>query len=135
MKTLVLTSEPIDAGQLRAALGEDATDDEVLVVAPALQESGLRFWTADADEAIARAREVWSRSVAELSSTGVSAHGDTGESDPLQAIEDSLQTFPAERIILFRHPENEQRYREDFDLEEVRERFGLPVVEAPASSS
>ncbi|MFL5822894.1 MAG: hypothetical protein ACJ764_05560 [Solirubrobacteraceae bacterium] len=130
MKTLILTSEPISAQQLRDALGQDAEDDEVLVVAPALQESGLRFWTADADEAIDKAQEVWRRTVGELSEAGVSAHGDTGESDPLQAIQDSLQTFPAQRIVLFRHPEEEQRYREDFDLDEVRERFGLPVEEA-----
>ena len=135
MKTLILTSEPISAGQLRDALGPEANEDEVLVVAPALQESGLRFWTTDADEAIARAQEVWRQSVGQLSAQGVSAQGDTGESDPLQAIEDSLQTFPAQRILLFRHPASDQHYREDYDLDEVRERFGLPVDEAPVSAS
>src|SRR5436309_13672671 len=118
MKVLVLTSEPISSDQLRQALGRDAAaeDAEVLVVAPALQESGLRFWTADADEAIGRAREVWQRSVAELSADGVNAQGDTGESDPLQAIQDALQTFPANRIVLFRHSGEDAGYREDFDL-------------------
>lgn len=134
MKVLVLTSEPITAQQLRDALGEDAQDDEVLVVAPAIQESGLRFWTADADEAIGRAQEVWRETVQTLSSEGVSARGDTGESDPLQAIQDALQTFQAERILLFRHRDEEQRYREDFDLAEVRERFGLPAEEASVPS-
>ncbi len=132
MKLLVLTSEPISAQQLRKAVGDQATQEnpEVLVVAPALQESGLRFWTADADEAIERAQEVWRRSVGELSDEGVAARGDTGESDPVQAIQDSLQTFPADRIIIFRHSGDEQRYREDFDLDELREDLGLPVEEA-----
>jgi hypothetical protein len=136
MKLLVLTSEPISAQQLRGALGDRAGEEnpEVLVVAPALQESGLRFWTADADEAIERAQEVWRRSVGDLSEKGMKARGDTGESDPLQAIQDSLQTFPAQRIIIFRHPDGDQRYREDFDLDVVRERFGLPVEEAPVSA-
>jgi hypothetical protein len=134
MKVLALTSEPISAQQLRDALGHDTEDDEVMVVAPALQEGGLRFWTTDADDAIGRAQEVWHRTVGELSEHGVQAHGDTGESDPLQAIEDALQTFPAQRIVLFRHPQPEPLYREDFDLDEVRERFGLPVEEAPVSA-
>jgi hypothetical protein len=136
MKLLVLTSEPISAQQLRDALGDQAAEEnpEVLVVAPALQESGLRFWTADADEAIERAQEVWRRSVGELSEEGVDARGDTGESDPLQAIQDSLQTFPADRIIVFRHRGTDQRYREDFDLDEVREGFGVPVEESLVSA-
>jgi hypothetical protein len=136
MKLLVLTSEPISAQQLRNALGDRAAEDnpEVLVVAPALQESGLRFWTADADEAIDRAKAVWRQSVQDLSQKGLDARGDTGESDPLQAIQDSLQTFPADRIIIFRHPDADQRYREDFDLDEVREGFGVPVEEALVSA-
>jgi hypothetical protein len=136
MKLLVMTSEPISAQQLRDAVGATAAEEnpEVLVIAPALQESGLRFWTADADEAIERAQEVWRRSVGELSDEGMEARGDTGESDPVQAIQDSLQTFPADRIIIFRHPVQEQRYREDFDLDELRDEFGLPVEEARVSS-
>ena len=136
MKVLVLTREAIGAEQLRSALDGDvpAQELEVLVVAPALQESGLRFWMADADEAIARAGQVKRETVRELDAQGVPVEGDTGESDPLQAIQDALQTFPADRIILFRHPGDEQHYREDFDLDEVRERFGLPVEDAVVSS-
>ena len=55
MKLLVIASEPITADHLRAAIGPDATDDaEVLVIAPALHKSALRFWLSDADAAIAR---------------------------------------------------------------------------------
>jgi hypothetical protein len=132
MKVLVVTSETIDAGQLRAALDGNVPPEEleVLVIAPALQESGLRFWMTDADEAIARADQVRRKTVRELAADGMPTQGDTGESDPLQAIQDALQSFRAEQIILFRHPGDERRYREDFDLDEVRERFGLPVEDA-----
>ena len=55
----MITSEPITADHLRAVIGSDATDDaEVLVIAPALHKSALRFWLSDADEAIARAQTV-----------------------------------------------------------------------------
>lgn len=132
MKVLVLTSETISAQQLRGLLQDEGPPEEleVLVIAPALQESGLRFWMADADEAIARADLVRRQTVRELEAHGVPAEGDTGESDPLQAIQDALQTFPADRIVLFRHPADEQHYREDFDLDEVRERFDRPVEAA-----
>ena len=101
-----------------------------MVVAPALQESALHFWLSDADEAIARAEEVRRKSAAQLGDAGVPVSSDTGESDPEQAIEDALMTFPAERIVLFEHTPDEQRYREELDPEELQQRFGLPVDRA-----
>ena len=135
MKLLIVTSEPISAGQLRAALPGDTDTEraEVMVIAPALQESALRFWLSDADEAIAKADEVRRESVERLGSEGVPATGDTGESDPPEAIQDALQSFPADRIVLFTHAGDEQRYREDVDPAEIEERFGLPVDRAVVS--
>jgi hypothetical protein len=132
MKLLVLTSEPITADQLRTALPGDVDpgDAEVMVVAPALQESGLRFWMSDADEAIARAEAVRQETVEKLGQEGVPASGDTGESDPETAIQDALQTFSADRIVLFTHAGDDQEYREDVDPAEVEERFGIPVDNA-----
>jgi len=133
MKLLVLTSEPISAAQLRDAAGADvdASAAEVMVVAPALQQSPLKFWLSDADEAIARADRVRRETVERLAAEGVAASGDTGESDPLAAIEDALQTFKADRIVVFTR-ERDQRYREDLDEAEIEERFGLPVDRASA---
>jgi hypothetical protein len=128
MRILVLTSEPVDAAMLRAALGDDAHDAEVLVVSPALQDSPLRFWMSDADEAIARAREVEEETVERLDEAGVDAAGDTGESDPLEAVGDALATFPADRIVVFAHPEGQRAYLEDDVAQEAERRFGLPVV-------
>jgi hypothetical protein len=132
MKLLVLTSEPITAAQLREALRDGASPNEVevMVVAPALQESALRFWLSDVDDAIERAEKVRRRTAAQLQQEGVSVSADTGESDPETAIEDALMTFPADRIVLFQHPGPEQRYREDVDVAELERRFGLPVDRA-----
>ena len=134
MKLLILTSEPITADQLQSALARDLdpNDTEVMVVAPALQESPLKFWFSDADEAIERASRVSSETVKGLDAAGVPATGDTGESDPLQAIEDALATFPADRIVVFTHA-NGQHYREDVDADEIRDRFGIPVEQATIS--
>ena len=46
----------------------------------------------------------------------------------MKAIADSLETFPADRIALFIHPESEQSYRENITAAEITERFGLPVT-------
>jgi hypothetical protein len=105
-----------------------------MIVAPALQKNPLKFWFSDADDAIARADEVRRESVERLGEEGVAASGDTGESDPLEAIQDALQTFPADRIVLFTHPEEQQQYREDVDEDEIRERFDLRVDRAVRSA-
>src|ERR1700728_3888773 len=105
MKLLVIASEAITADHLRDAVGSHATDDaEVLIIAPALHKSALRFWLSDADAAIARAQSVQQDSVDQLQTEGITATGDTGESDPLAAIADTLEGFPADRIALFIHP-------------------------------
>jgi hypothetical protein len=133
MRLLVVTSEPISAAQLREALPAEVDPEhaEVMVVAPALQGSPIKFWLSDADEAIARAERVRRESVEELGAAGIRASGDTGESDPIQAIEDALNTFGADRILLFTRGDS-QGYREDVDDAAVTERFGIPVDRAVA---
>jgi hypothetical protein len=136
MKLLVVTSEPVTAAQLRETIQVDAdpADIEVMVLTPALAQSAIRFWFSDADGAIERADSVRQETVGELESSGVNAQGATGEGDPTQAIVDALQTFPADRIVLFAHRGDEQRYREDIDVEALREKVHLPVDRAAVAS-
>jgi hypothetical protein len=130
MKVLVVASEPISADRLRAALGAATDDAEIVVVAPALHLSALRFWLSDADEAIQRAELVQRETTEGLDDAGLDASGDTGEGDPVEAVEDALATFPAERILIFTRPSSEQRYDEGIDAEALEQRFGLPVEQA-----
>jgi hypothetical protein len=129
VRLLVLTAEPITAEAVRQALPSDLdpTQGEVLVVAPALQSSPLRFWVSDADEAIARAQQVQTETVEALRGDGASASGDTGEADPGTAVQDALQTFQADRIIVFVRTGEDSRYREDVDAAALESRFGIPV--------
>ena len=128
MKVLAIASEPISARQLRAATGSpDVADVEVMVVAPALHESALRFWLSDADEAIANARRVANASVEALEADGVTAAGEVGESELVPAIRDALATFAADRVLLFTHRPDESRYREDEDPDALSERLGVSV--------
>lgn len=127
-KIIALVSEPISGEALRSAVGGDAEDAEVLVVAPALN-SKLKFLTSDPDDAIARADEVQEETVERLDEEGIDAAGDTGESDPLLALQDALQTYPADEIVVVVHGEGGQNWQEDGVADQARERFGKPVTQ------
>jgi nucleotide-binding universal stress UspA family protein len=133
MKLLVLTPEPIDAALLRSAAGDDAQDAEVLVVTPATQSSPLRFWMSDADEAIAEAESAAEETAERLEEGGIEAVAETGEAEPAMAIQDALATFPADRIVVFTHPEGDRDYREDAGLRDAEGRFGVPLTFAEIS--
>jgi len=128
MKLLVLTAEPISADILREAAGDEADDAEVMVVSPALTDSPLRFWVSDADDAIAHAGQTAEETVERLDEEGIDAAGDTGESDPMQALEDALASYDADRIVIFTHPDDERDYLEDGFVEEAEQRLGRPVI-------
>ena len=126
-KVLALVSEPVSGEALEQAVGTDeAQQAEVLVVAPALN-SRTRFVLSDPDAAIGRAEEVQEETVERMTEEGVDAAGDTGESDPLQAIQDALQTFEADEIVLFTHPEGERNWLEEGVVDEAKGRFDRPV--------
>jgi hypothetical protein len=130
MKLLVLTPEPVDADLLRATLGDEVEGAEVLVISPATNQSKVAFWVSDPDQAIAEADAAQTETVERLEEGGIDAAGDTGESEPVVALQDALATFPADRIVIFSHPEGDRDYREDAGLADAEERFGVPVTHA-----
>lgn len=83
-KILALVAEPISGDALKSA--------------PAL-DSKAHFWTSDSDDAIARADQVQEETVERMAEDDVDVVGDTGESDPLLALQDALATFPAEETV------------------------------------
>ena len=131
MRLLVLSADPVTADDVRGAIGPDAelplAGAEVLVVSPALNESAVAFWVSDSDEAIEDARDAAAESVAALAGAGADARGVTGESEPLLALQDALARFPADLVLIFVRPEDEQRYQEDDVVEQARARFSVPV--------
>jgi hypothetical protein len=126
-KILALVSEPVSGDALGKAVGNQAAHDaEVLVVAPALN-SRTRFMLSDPDPAIERAEAVEEETVERMLEEGVDAVGDTGESDPLLAVQDALQTFDADEIVLFTHPEGERNWLEEGIVDQAKSRFDRPV--------
>jgi hypothetical protein len=120
-RILALVSEPVSGEALKRAVGPDQAEAaEVLVVAPALN-TRTRYLFSDSDPAIERAEAVEQETVERMAEDGIDAAGDTGESDPLLALHDALQTFEADQIVLFTHPGEEGL------VDEARERFDRPV--------
>src|SRR5919202_2135511 len=126
-KILALVAEPLSADALRSAVGpDDAADAEVLVVAPALN-TRKRFFLADPDPAIERAQSVQEETVERLGEEGIDAAGDTGEEDPLLALQDALTTFDADEVVLFTHSGGKQNWLKEGLVDEAGSRFDVPV--------
>ena len=133
MKLLVLTSEPVSADQLRDALPGDADPDRRRGdgggAGAARQRAAVLAVRRRRGD---RARRGGPAPRASSSSAPRACRpaADTGESDPEDAIEDVLKTFAADRILVFTHGGDEQRYREDVDTDALQSRFGVPVTQA-----
>lgn len=130
MKLLVLATDPVDADDLREALGgEEIEGAEVLVVSPAVNESAVAFWVSDSDEAILQAESTAQETAEALAAEGARARAQAGESEPLLALQDALTTFDADRVVVFARGDDEaQRYREDDVTGEAERRFGVPAT-------
>ena len=101
--------------------------EDVLLVCPALN-SKLRTWTSDEDGARAAAQERLDECLSRLGDAGVTARGEIGDGDPLQALEDALRTFPADEIVVSTHPPGRSNWLEQGVVENARMRFDVPVT-------
>jgi hypothetical protein len=127
-RLLLVVSEPLDGPRLERLLDGGRDGISVLVVAPALHRNGLRYWVSDSDEAIEHARRVQEATLHALQREQVPSGGHVGSADPVTAIEDALEFFDADRIVLALHTRGRRRYRERDLRAEVERRFRRPVV-------
>jgi len=128
-RILVIANETVGGDELLALLGVKAegVDEEMLLVCPALN-SRVRTWTSDEDPARADAQERLDASLSRLASAGVSARGEIGDGDPLQALEDALREFPADEIVVSTHPPGRSHWLEQGVVEQARLRYDVPVT-------
>lgn len=55
------------------------------------------------------------------------AGGEIGDENPLQAIEDALAEFPADRVVLALHAQDHENWREHHLIERVQRRIDVPT--------
>lgn len=141
-RVLVVASETIGREELVSAIGTRALAEKTtfLVVAPALTSS-VKAWANDEDPARDAAQERLDAMLARLTSAGIDAKGQIGDSDPLVAIEDAVHTFHPDEIVISTHPPGHSSWHEKGVVESADARFDVPVshivvgAEAPSGSS
>ena len=128
-RILVIANETVGGSELLDVLRRRAegVQEHVLVVCPALN-SVMRHWASDDDGARAAAQLRLETSLAQLARDGVEAHGEVGDGDPLQAMEDALRTFGADEIVISTHPPGRSNWLERNVVGQARERFDVPVT-------
>jgi hypothetical protein len=128
-RILVISNETVTGTVLHQAIRFRARNvgGEVLVVAPALN-SRLRHWMSDVDAARRAAEERLAASLKRLTAAGISARGEIGDGDPMQAIADALSTFAADEIIIATHPEERSHWLARDLVGRARARFAQPVL-------
>lgn len=128
--------------RLLIAVGESAADvtllppgvrilieaaDEILVIAPRLP--GRFEWLASAtdkaeEEADQRLRTV----LGQLEEVGAEPEGEVGADDPLLAFEDAVAGFSPNHVLVGLRREDNAGWQEDGLLEDLRERFRMPIT-------
>ncbi|MGZ5311138.1 MAG: hypothetical protein ACXWFN_00910 [Solirubrobacterales bacterium] len=116
-----VTPEAAEAIRLR---GEGAAD--VRLVVP-VQGRRIDRWLSATDDARDAAQTLLAHSAGTLVAAGLPVGGSLGDSDPLQALEDELRSYPADEVVwVIGGGEPEPTERD-------RERLGLPLTLLRAS--
>jgi hypothetical protein len=123
--------EEIASAGARATRSGGRERPELLLLAPA-RNSAVAHWLSDLRKARFDAQHRLTLSLATLASAEVDARGAVGDSDPVQAVEDTLRTFGAQEVVFVTPPGNGK------DIEQVRRRLDRPVrvleAKAPAAA-
>jgi hypothetical protein len=130
-RILLVAAEEVHGAALRDAVAEHVRDHdrtEVRLIAPALTDTVLESAMGDVDDAMVAARERLAHSAEELRRAGIDAETAVGDSDLHLAIQDALQTFDADEIVIVAHrdggPTMERR-----GIEESERDFEPPITE------
>jgi hypothetical protein len=128
-RLLIAAGEAVsDSGDLpfgiRALL--DASD-EILVISPTLP-TRLDWLASATDRATERADERLGAVIGQLAELGTEASGAIGADDPLLAFEDSIREFAPDHLLVALRPDEASGWQERGLLDQLRQRFGLPIT-------
>jgi hypothetical protein len=127
---LVVTTAPVEGEALRDRVLEHTggSAPEVKVVTTASDLSPLDWLANDEDDARAQA-EARAKGVGRaVAPKAERVEAEVGDTDPVQAIEDALRTFPADELMLVTRKEDDAGWLEEGTADEALARFDLPVT-------
>jgi hypothetical protein len=110
-----------------SATGRGEGEAEILVLAPAFNTRVAR-WLSDVGPARFEAQRRLALSLGTLAAAHLEARGRVGDADTVQAVEDTLRTFPAQEVVFVASSEH------DAEVEDVRRRLDRPVRQLPRPS-
>ena len=123
-RIVVITTVELPENALAAHVDPD---DELIVVAPAVEQSRLAWLTNDEDDARARADSVALATGAEAPSSEVS--GEVTPEVPGQALVDAIREHRPDRVVVALREGEDAAWLEDGELEAVPGTFeGVPVT-------
>jgi hypothetical protein len=99
---------------------------EALVIAPA-HGSAATQWYVDEDAARADATRRLRASVACLARGDILANGRLADPDPVQAITDALNDFPADEILIITAPQRPSTWLHQNAVDRARRSFQQPI--------
>ncbi len=129
-RLLVVAAEEIGSPDVAETVLERIRGEraEVRLIAPAVDQSPLEHAMGDVDEATEQARGRATRSAAILGASGVDVAAEVGDSDLRLAIQDALQSFAADEIVIVAHRDGGP-YLERQGIEESERDFDPPITE------
>jgi hypothetical protein len=81
----------------------------------------VAHWLSDLRKARGDAQRRLAVSLGSLAAAGLDARGQIGDTDPVQAVEDALHTFPAQELVFVTGRDH------DAEVQDVRRRLDRPV--------
>jgi hypothetical protein len=129
-RLLVVAAEEIANPEIAEAVAQRARGDraELRLIAPAIDQSRLEHALGDVDEATQQARGRADRSAATLGASGLEVAAEVGDPDLRLAIQDALQSFAADEIVIVAHRDGGP-YLERQGIEESEGDFEAPITE------
>jgi hypothetical protein len=133
-RVLVIADESCVEPSFAAELSDHAAGRrvEALVIAPAIG-SRLARWTGDESQYV-DARKHLDDTVAALAAAGITATGETGADDPLQATDDGVREFAPSEIVFVTKAGTGTDWVERGVIETATTRYSVPVTHRELSS-
>ena len=133
-RVLVIADESCVEPSFAAELSDHAGGRkiEALVIAPAIG-SRLARWTGDESQYV-DARKHLDDTVAALAAAGITATGETGADDPLQAADDGVREFGPSEIVFVTKAGTGTDWVERGVIETATARYSVPVTHRELTS-
>jgi hypothetical protein len=115
-RVLVLAIDELTGPELLRELHahlHEAGATEVMVIAPAVEQTVFQHALGDVDSAAEEAGRRLETSIAEMRRAGIPVLGEVGDSDPILAAADALRQFLADEVLIVARAEDQARWYED----------------------